>query len=112
MWVGLLDSEQRAYHPSVISRVDSDLIRWRIDAAPDRSALLVRSGVLVFEVHAHLTEAPAYYAFFRNIDDEETFFVPVELHKTCVNDLQPKSSLSLELTMTTPLTANENASSP
>jgi len=78
MWIGLLDQDKKSYHPTVVGRVDSDLVVWKFEYLKAGWLRLSNRNELIFLVHKHIVY-PHYYGFFRDIDDAETFYFPIPL---------------------------------
>jgi hypothetical protein len=78
MWIGLLDKNGEPYHPKVVGRCDADAIRWRLDYLHEGALRLSNRDQCVFRVFRAI-EAPSFYAFFREVDDIETFYVNLPL---------------------------------
>ena len=79
MWIGLCDRKGDPFHPDVLSRVDGDQIRWRLDASKEGWLMLENVQPLLFHVWDHIEGQPHYYAFFRDKRDVEPFYPLLKL---------------------------------
>jgi hypothetical protein len=76
MFIGLLDAKRNPYHPTIVSRVDADLVEWSLDYWKRGWLRLKNRTPLKFTTHWDI-ERPGFYAFFRDIDDVESFYAPI-----------------------------------
>jgi hypothetical protein len=76
MFIGLLDANKQPYHPTVVSRVDADLVEWSLDYWKKGWLRLKNRTPLKFKVRWDI-ERPGFYAFFREVDDVESFYAAI-----------------------------------
>jgi len=76
MWIGLLDENKKPYHPSVVERVDCDLIEWKLDYWKDGWLRLTNRTMIKMRVHFTIGR-PTFYAFFKDIDSDRSFYASI-----------------------------------